>query len=136
MYFSYVCVWNINFSMIVQFLNEIISFFVFRICIKCSWNNVWFHYNNIVSCARNTDFSNVEIKAGIKTTVLNWIKLKDTYESYNFNTNSTFQLFSILSKKQNTKNYSSIAYLISAQNTILPTLIINCIISKINTAIK
>lgn len=131
MYFSYVCVWNINFSMIVQLLNETISFFVFRTCIKCSWNNVWFHYNNIVSCTRNT-----EIQAGIKTTVLNWIKLTDTYESYNFNTNSTFKLFSILSKKQNTKNYSCIVYLISAQNTILPTLIINCIISKINTAIK
>lgn len=64
------------------------------------------------------------------------MKLKDTFESYNFNTNSTFKLFSILSKKQNTKNYSRIVYLISAQNTILPTLIINRIISKINTAIK
>lgn len=64
------------------------------------------------------------------------MKLKDTFESYNFNTNSTFKLFSILSKKQNTKNYSRIVYLISVQNTILPTLIINRIISKINTAIK
>ena len=64
------------------------------------------------------------------------MKLKDTFESYNLNTNSTFKLFSILSKKQNTKNYSRIVYLISAQNTILPTLIINRIISKINTAIK
>ena len=64
------------------------------------------------------------------------MKLKDTFESYIFNTNSTFKLFSILSKKQNTKNYSRIVYLISAQNTILPTLIINRIISKINTAIK
>ena len=64
------------------------------------------------------------------------MKLKDTFESYNLNTNSTFKLFRILSKKQNTKNYSRIVYLISAQNTILPTLIINRIISKINTAIK